>query len=255
MKNRSQFMKRYGLKILVICFWLLFWQILSIIVDEELFLASPLEVFKTLGTLSATSTFWKAILNSSVHILLGLLLALLSGVAMAILSYRSRIFFELVSPLMKVMKATPIASFIILALIWISSKNLSVWISFLMVLPLIYTNVLQGINSTEEKLLQMAKVFRLGRLKKITAIYIPSVMPYFTSACTVAIGFCWKSGIAAEVIGIPKGSIGRNLYEAKIYWMTKELFAWTIVIIIISILFEKLAIKLIELLQHNSIDN
>jgi NitT/TauT family transport system permease protein len=150
---------------------------------------------------------------------------------------------------MTVMKAVPVASFIILALLWVNKKNLSVLASFIMVLPLIYTSVAQGLQAADEKLLQMAKVFHLKGFKKMVSIYIPAVLPFIISGVSVGIGFCWKSGIAAEVIGIPSGSIGERLYEAKLYLMTKELFAWTIVIIIISILFEKVVMYLLRRLQ------
>jgi len=146
----------------------------------------------------------------------------------------------------------PVASFIILAFLWIDTKNLSILISFMMVVPMIYANVLWGLKATDAKLLEMAEVFHLSLLKRIIAIYIPSVTPYFISAVTIGLGFCWKAGIAAEVIGIPSGSIGERLYEAKLYLMTKELFAWTIVIIIISVLFEGLVMLLIRPLQRKA---
>lgn len=119
-----------------------------------------------------------------------------------------------------------------------------------MVVPIVYTNILQGIHSTDEKLLEMAQVFGISGYKKLMAIYIPAVFPHFMSAISLGLGLCWKAGIAAEVIGKPTGSIGGKLYEAKLYLMTKELFAWTIVIIVISILFEKLVIFAIKQSQY-----
>jgi NitT/TauT family transport system permease protein len=177
---------------------------------------------------------------------IGFILALIAGTSLAALSYRFRIVEDLVSPLMKTIKAMPVASFIILALVWIRSKNLSVLISFMMVVPMIYSSVYQGLAVADEKLLQMARVFRVGLLHKVTGIYIPSVKPFFLTAVTVGLGFCWKAGIAAEVIGAPVGSIGAKLYEAKLYLMTKELLAWTIVIILISMMFEKVVVLLIQ---------
>ncbi|NLL72622.1 MAG: ABC transporter permease subunit, partial [Clostridiales bacterium] len=156
------------------------------------------------------------------------------------LSYKSKLIYELISPLMKIIKSTPVASFIILALVWISSVNLSILISLLMVLPVSYSNILYGLESTDIKLLEMAQVFGLSRWKCIKAIYIPAVLPFLISAMSVGLGFSFKSGIAAEVIGRPSNSIGLNLYEAKLYLMIKELFAWTLVIIMLSILFEKI---------------
>lgn len=231
--------KRLGRKIFVVCFWLLVWELVSRWVGNEILLAAPAAVFITLLELIQGLDFWRSILSSSLRIIAGFSMALAAGTLLATLSYRYRLMEDLVSPLMRIIKAMPVASFIILALVWIKSRNLSVLISFMMVVPMIYSSVLQGLRSADEKLLQMARVFRLGPVKKAVAIYIPSVKPFFLTAITVGLGFCWKAGIAAEVIGTPAGSIGEKLYEAKLYLMTKELLAWTVVIILISIVFEK----------------
>ena len=143
-------------------------------------------------------------------------------------------------PLIMVIKATPVASFIILCLIWIPSRNLSVFISFLMVFPVVYTNILEGIRQTDKQLLEMADSFGAGVGKKLQFIYLSQVMPYAVTACKLGLGLCWKAGIAAEVIGIPAGSIGEKLYKAKVYLETPDLFAWTIVIIAVSVGFEKI---------------
>ena len=141
------------------------------------------------------------------------------------------------------------ASFIILALAWFSSKNLAIFISFLMVIPIIYTNVLNGICETDKELLEMADIFEISGIRRIRYIYIPQVMPYFRTGCTVALGMCWKAGIAAEVIGMPKGSIGDRLQQAKVYLDTPDLFAWTLVIIVVSLIFERLFQRLLKSLS------
>lgn len=253
-KMGKPFLKHHGIHILVICFWLLLWEILSLVIHQEIFMASPVAVLITLVKLVQTISFWQTILFSFLRIVVGFVMALLVGTVLAVFSFQSWIVRELLTPFMMVIKSTPVASFIILALIWIRPWNLSILISFLMVVPMIYTCVGQGLKAADEKLLQMAKVFGFSRLKRVKAIYLPSVLPYFISAVSVGLGFCWKAGIAAEVIGIPSGTIGARLYEAKLYLMTKELFAWTIVIIIISILFEKAVMFLIQLLQQDSAD-
>ncbi len=242
----NRLVKKFGLKLFVACFWLLIWELVSRWVGQELLLASPVTVFQTLLVLVQSIDFWQTILFSSLRIITGFAIGLVSGTVLAILAYRFRLIEELVSPVMKIITAMPIASFIILALVWIKSRNLSVLISFMMVLPMIYSSVEQGLNTADEKLLEMAQVFRLSLWKKAVAIYIPSVKPFFVTAVIVGLGLCWKSGIAAEVIGIPAGSIGAKLYEAKLYWMTKELLAWTVVIILISVVFEKVIILLLR---------
>jgi len=118
-----------------------------------------------------------------------------------------------------------------------------------MVLPVIYTNVFQGLISTDTKMLEMARVFQIKPGRKIRYLYIPAVMPYFASACSIGLGLCWKAGIAAEVIGLPKNSIGEQLYESKIYLLTDQLFVWTIVIISISMISEKIVLWGVRFLQ------
>jgi NitT/TauT family transport system permease protein len=242
--------KRYGEKILVISFWLLLWEIISRHIGQSIILPSPVAVADTLIKLCVTTEFWEAILFSSLRIIGGFALSVLTGIALSVAAYNFKLVKLLITPLMKLAQAMPVASFIILALIWIKSRNLSVLTSFMMVMPLIYANIYQGLEVADEELLQMAKVFRISRWRKIKAIYIPAAMPHFVAAISVGVGLCWKAGIAAEVIGIPTGSMGQKLYEAKIYLLTKELFAWTAVIIAISIIFEKVVMQLVNLSRN-----
>lgn len=233
-----------------ILFWLIVWEVLAVLIPSKVLFASPVTVIVKLFELVRTANFWSAVGFSTLRIALGFIFAFLAGIMLAALSAVSRTVKALISPLMRLLKAVPVASFIILALLWIKSANLSVLISFVMVLPVIYTNVLQGIESADKKLLEMAKVYRMKPSKQFRYIYLPSVMPALTAGCSVALGFSWKSGIAAEVIGIPAGSIGEKLYEAKLYLMTGELFAWTLVIVLLSVLFEKLVMLLIHKLAQ-----
>lgn len=228
-------------------FWLAVWQLASQALGQEILLVSPISVLVRLTSLIRTLPFWEAIGFSLSRISLGFLSAACMGVLLAALSFRFRLVQELLSPFILTVKAIPVASFIILALIWIPSKNLSVFISFLMVFPVIYTNVLNGIFSTSQDLLEMAKVFDLPSGRTIRYIYVSQVLPFFQSACTIGLGLCWKSGIAAEVIGIPDGSIGESLYNAKIFLNTPDLFAWTLVIVIVSLAFEKFFLKLLNM--------
>lgn len=229
-------------KILAVAFWLLLWQFLAIFINSKVLIASPIEVIQALSRLMLESSFWVSIFNSMAKITTGFLLALSIGGILAVLSSKYIAIRYLLSPVMACIKAVPVASFVILALIWLSSKNLSVFISFLMVLPIVYTNTCTGIENTDLKLLEMGKVFNLSIRKKIKYIYIPNVLPYFLSAAKVGVGLCWKSGIAAEVIGLPQNSIGASLYQSKIFLETENLFAWTLTVVLISVLFEKIII-------------
>lgn len=228
------------IKAWAVVLWLAVWQVGGMALGQEILLVSPVSVLVRVVQLAVSADFWHSILFSLVRIAGGFLLAATAGVLLAGLAARFRRVEELLAPLILAIKAIPVASFIILVLIWVSSRNLSVLISFLMVLPVVYTNVLSGIRCTDPQLLEMAQVFDLPALRCVRYIYVSQVLPYFRAACTVALGLCWKSGIAAEVIGIPKGSMGEKLYSAKIYLDTPDLFAWTLVIVLISLAFERL---------------
>jgi len=236
-------MKNHQVRLWAVLFWLLVWQLVSMALGSEILLVSPLRVLTCLWGLIQTAVFWQSLAYSLLRIALGFTLGLLCGILLSFGSSRFSRMRELLFPFMSAIKAVPVASFIILALVWFSSKNLAVLISFLMVLPIIYASVLQGIESRDPRMLEMAAVFRVRPLRRFVFIDIPSVFPYLLSGCKSALGLAWKSGIAAEVIGIPKGSIGEHLQRAKVYLETPELFAWTVVIVLVSVLCEKLFLR------------
>ena len=239
--------RKRAIRLWAVAAWLLIWHGLSVYIGHDVLLVSPISVVLRLLQLVREYGFWQSVLFSLQRIAAGFLLATVSGVLFAAFAARFRRIEEFLAPAMLIVKTTPVASFIILVLIWIPSRNLSVIISFLMVLPIIYTNVLSGIKSADPKLLEMADVFEVPKHRRVTHIYVSQVMPFFQSACTVGLGLCWKAGIAAEVIGTPTGSIGERLYIAKIFLATPDLFAWTLTIILISVIFERLFMLLLRL--------
>lgn len=229
-----------------VAFWLVIWHVASVAIGHDILLVSPIDAFARLGELAGEADFWASIAQSLSRIALGFLSATISGVLFAIAASRMTAIRDLLAPLVAAVKAVPVASFVILVLIWVSSEHLSVIISFLMVFPIVYTNMLEGIEQTDRRLLEMAEVFGVGAFDRVRFIYCSQALPYFQAACSLSLGMCWKAGIAAEVIGLPAMSIGEHLYEAKVYLDTADLFAWTIVIICISILFEKAFKKVLD---------
>ena len=239
-----------SIKLWAVAFWLLIWQVGSMILDRtmqvNLLLPSPVTALLRLGELALTSAFWRSVGQSFLRIIGGFLLSCLMASLLAVPASRWNRVRELMGPLVATIKAVPVASFIILALFWLNSRSLALFISFLMVFPPVYLNVLEGIRQTDKKLLEMARVFRVPLWRRIRGIYLPAVMPYFRTAVSLGLGLCWKAGVAAEVIGLPTGSVGEQLYNAKVYFMTGDLFAWTAVIVVVSVLFEKLFLRLVD---------
>ena len=216
--------------------------------NGHLLLASPISAALRLGELAVTAAFWRAIGWSALRIIGGFLLSCCAASLLAIPASRFRWVWELLSPLVAAVKAVPVASFIILALVWLDSRSLSCFIAFLMVFPPVYLGVLEGIRQTDGKLLEMAKVFRVPLGRQVRGIYLPAVLPHFRTAVSLGLGLCWKAGIAAEVIGLPGGSLGERLYSAKVYFQTPDLFDWTAVIVAVSVAFEKLFLALVDAL-------
>ena len=223
-----------------VALWLLVWQMAAMALDQQILLVSPLRVLRRLGEMLLTSELYAAVGFSLLRIGTGFLLAVLLGAGLAALSARFSRIEELLAPAMLTIQSVPVASFIILALVWFSSRSLSVLISFLMVLPVLYASTLGGIRAVDGQLLEMARVFRLPHVRRARCVYLPQVLPYFRSACQSALGLCWKAGVAAEVIGMPTGSLGERLQQAKVYLNTPDLFAWTLVIVLLSLAFQKL---------------
>lgn len=238
-KKENPALKRLTLAASVLC-WLAVWQIAAMLLDKEILLVSPVSVVVCLSELVVTLPFWQAVATSFVRILTGFAAALAVGIALAAAASAFSIIKALLAPPMAAIRAVPVASFIILVLIWFPSERLSSVISFLMVLPVIYSNTLAGIASIDRDLDEMADVFRLHGVRLVRCLWLPQIMPHLLTGCEISLGLCWKSGIAAEVIGMPDHTIGEALQQAKVYLDTPDLFAWTVVIVVVSTLFAKL---------------
>lgn len=245
-------MKKRLIAVFSVLFWLLVWQLAAMALDEKILLPSPIMVAERLTELVPQFDFIKSIGFTMARILLGFFMGLVLGVGLAAISGKVKFVRLLLAPLLSAMKSIPVASFTILALIWISSKNLSVLISVLIAIPIVYSNMLEGIDNLDPKLKTMADVFEIPGHKRFVGIYLSQLLPYFRSASKLAMGLCWKSGVAAEVIGIPDGSIGERLYMSKMYLETEDLFAWTLVIILLSFLCEKLFLLLVGFVVHRT---
>lgn len=230
--------------------WAVLWQAAHLAIQNDVIFVGPFDMLRALIQLLPDSSFWQTLLHSFLKISAGFLLAFILGILLGWISYACPLIKEFLEPPMLLIRSVPVASFVILALIWIGSDGLSVFISFLVVIPMIYTGTLTGLENTSAELLEMSHVFSLSFFKRLRCIYIPAVHPYLLSSCRTALGMSWKSGVAAEVIGIPKASIGEQLYYSKLYLDTAGLFAWTFAIIIISAVFERFFLKLLMQVRH-----
>lgn len=238
--------RRGAAKLLSVLLALAVWQGAAILLHNPLLLVGPVEAAGKLLSLAGERESWHALWVSLSGITRGFLMGFGLALVLAVLAARLPLAEILLAPYMTAVKTVPVASFIVIALLWLSGRRLGTFISFLMVLPVLYTNFLEGLRSADGKLEEMAQVFHMFLWNRIRCIYVPALRPYCLSACRAALGLCWKAGVAAEVIGVSGGSMGGMLYDAKVYLELDSLFAWTAAIVMASVAFEWCFLRLID---------
>ncbi len=222
------------------CFWVGVWVVAALWVDKELFLPTPWSVAKTLWELLPTAAFWKTVATSLLRVLLGYIPGVLMGVVGGILTAKIKVLDVLFSPMLTVVRATPVTSFIMLTLVFLGRDTVPPFIVFLMVLPIVWANVAEGIKTVDPGLKEVCAVYGLSPRRRWKILYFPHCMPYFSAGALTSLGFAWKAGIAAEVLCTPKDSIGKMVYDAKVYLESSQVFAWTLVVVLFSLILEKL---------------
>lgn len=230
--------KKIGRALLVAAFWLGIWAIAAYRFGKPLLFPSPLSVLTTLGELLQTKEFYLITAKTIGNILMGTFTAILFACVLVVITARIHLVHELIHPIMAVVKATPVASFIILMLLFLGPVKVPAFITFLIVLPIVWTNLDQGIASIDTQLQEVAKIYRFSFVKRLRVLIFPSLKSYFLSACKTSIGLAWKAGVAAEIIAMPKGTIGTQIGEAKLYIMSAEMFAWTLTVVLLSLAIE-----------------
>jgi len=243
--------KKKLIRLSCVIFWLIVWQIAASAVNRPIFFVSPLEAAARLIELMRGVDFWLSLGRTTLKIMCGYAASCAAAVLLAAASDSLPLVRELVSPLMTAVRSVPVVSFTILALILLPSKWLCVLISFLMVFPIVYTGALAAFDSRSGELAEMADAFGVAGARRLRYVDLPQMYGGLEASICAACGFAWKSGVAAEVIGITTGSVGERLQQAKVYLMTPDLFAWTIAVVVMSALCTK-AVKIVLSLIKNA---
>lgn len=225
---------------LIVLIWLVIWQVLSLVVNNSVLLSGPVDTVRALIELGSSTSFYISVGITVGKVLLGFLTGMILGSALSVLSYKVRIVREFLSPFVSVIKSIPIVSFIIIALIWAGSSNVTIIVSSVISFPIFYKNLLEGLQVIDPKMTELAKVYQMKTCKKIRYIYLPSLSSQIKSAVSLAIGMAFRGGITAEVVGQPLRSIGNGLYRSKINLATSEMLAWTLVAMLSAFLIERL---------------
>lgn len=229
-----------------LAFWLAVWQGAAMLAGSELLLPGPVRVVQALAAQAAGADFWRITALTLGRVFAGTAAGAVLGAVIAVLTCASRWCERILAPAVKVIRATPVASFILLVLLWVSTGRVPGVISALMVLPVVWGNVSKGIRETDPQLLELARAYRFGRGRTVRLVYIPCTAPYFTSGVETALGLAWKAGVAAEVLCRPKQAVGSEIFFARTYLETADLFAWTLVVIALSFLVEFALVRLLR---------
>lgn len=238
-------LNRWGRRLLAAAFWLAVWELASLAVGLELLLPSPRSVAVTLAALAGTADFWLSVGGTLLRVFAGLMGGAVLGGALAFLTHFCPWADVVLSPAIRVIRATPVVSFILLVYLWVTRTNIPGVIAAAMVMPVVWGSLTAGLEAVDGGLLELARAYRFSGGKTLRLIYLPALRPYFSAGFLTAVGLAWKSGVAAEVICPPKLAIGTQIYQAKLALETPELFAWTLTIIVLSLLLEALARRLL----------
>ncbi|MFO8061589.1 MAG: ABC transporter permease subunit [bacterium] len=214
------------------------WQTAALIVSNIYIVPSPAGVMRAFVSIAGTSLFYRVILITIFRTAIAFAVSLILAAVTALLIHSSSLFKPVLGPMIIFLRSMPVISIILIALIWFGADIVPVFIGILIMYPVITINILDGINATDNKLIEMAKLYRLGSMRKITDIYIPSSLPFVFNGVSHGIGMGIKGIIAAEVLALPALGIGTLMDNARVYIMTDRLFAWTFTALIIAYIIE-----------------
>ena len=222
----------------ILAFWLLIWQAAAMIINDNFLIPTPLETLNALFVLGQTGQFYLAVFKSLLRIIIGYSLGVTVGFLGGVIANKFPLFNDLTSPAIQVIKAVPVASFIILAFFWFESDELPIFIAFLMVLPMVWSETLTALSGIDQKFIELARVYKLSPFKTFFKIKMPFITKTLLTTCLTALGFAWKSGIAAEIICRPQTALGTLLNDHKNYFDMPSVFALTVVVAALSIILE-----------------
>jgi len=224
------------------------WKLVSLFMGSDIILPSPESAFLALIELIRQEHFAVTILFTVKRGVLGFVLSAAAALVIGIAAGENKIVYNLLKPFLTVVKTVPVLSIVLLAIIWFNTENVPVFVCFLVVFPVISANVIEGIKNVDPHLIEMAQIYRVGKKRIIFQIYLPSLIPYLLAGLSTAAGVTWKAVIAAEVLSMPRYAIGTGMQFSQIQLNTAELFAWTIIAVVISSVSESLLMALQYLL-------
>lgn len=231
--------KEFFFTTLSICLLLIIWKTLSLIVDKEIIIPSPESTFREMIRISSHPNFLTAIFNTLRRAIIGFIIALGLGLSLGMLSGFYKPVYILLKPFVLINKAMPTMAMILLALIWLESEKAPILVGFVIIFPIIYENVVQGIRNVDVKLVEMMDIYDVDRFTKFKDLYIPSIRSFLHGATVAAMGLNLKIVVAAEVLSQPRISMGTSFQIERANLNTAGVFAWALITIILAAILEQ----------------
>lgn len=243
---------KFFYQLLRILAWLLIWEILSQIFKRFVPFAGPVETLYVLWSRMHQKSFYVAVWTTFSGIAAGFAGALIIGTLLGYAAYFNDLLDFVLSPLIGFFRYIPMISFTLVAIIWWNSSALAFEVSIFLSLPVIYKNTLTGLKNCDQHYLKRVREIKMQPVKKLIYIYQPVKMPEYIPGCHRALNMCWKSGIIAQLLGNTRHSIGSMLVVARDNADMEGIFAWTIVIVALSVAFEWVVIRLLSTDRFNA---
>lgn len=237
MKNKT---KNFFISIVSVLFWLVVWEIASRVVDLEFVLPTVGATFKALINILATKELYLCILTSLLRIICGFILGFVLAILLFLPCIRFPVFKNLLSPVITVSKSTPVATIIIILWIMVGGPKVPIVVSMIMTMPIIWQNLLDGYSAIDPQLEEVCNIFRFGFYKRLKLLIFPTIFKFLLPSVITASGLAWKAGIAAEIICITRDSLGKEIYNAKSLLDGPKMFAYTLVVVLLSWLIERI---------------
>ena len=227
-------------------FWLIVYEVMALLIGNSYFFPRLSLVLEALFSILATKTFFSVCAMTLLRVLTALLLGILIGIALGLISARFSIIYSTLNPFMSAVKATPVASLIIVLWIMLSGDALSIIIALFMVMPMIWQSTYNSFDTVDKGLLEVADVFELSIKYRFATLYLPNLKKYLIPSVITSVGLAWKSEIATEIIAYTRNSIGQLINDGKYNLDTPAVFAWTLIVVVFSILFEAITKMLLR---------
>ena len=229
----------------VILLWIVVWQLASMAIGTDLLLAGPISTFTALVRDVVEPAFLSTVGFTLTRVMSGFILAFILALVLGILSTSFSAVYEFIAPVLSAMKSVPVACIVVLLLIWIGSRNVSFVAVVFVALPALYFSVTEACSARDTSFDALLKTLRVSRIRRWLATTWPDLVPFLIASGKTCVGMSWKAGVAAELIGIPQGSMGDRVYQAKLLFDTADLFAWTIVVVLLAWASERLFLWLL----------